>query len=122
MALKVLLVDDSAVMRKMITRTLRQAGIDLGEVLEASNGVEALEVLTGHVVDLILCDWNMPEMDGLTFLKEARKQYQTPVVMLTTESSQEKISEAMAAGANAYISKPFTPEKIGTSLSQVLGT
>ena len=63
-------------------------------------------------------DWN--EMDGITFLREARKQYPTPVVMLTTASS-ERISEALAAGANGYVAKPFTPEKIGSSLTQVLG-
>ena len=120
MPYRVLLVDDSAVMRKMVTRTLRQSGLQLSEVLEASNGLEALDVLTNEVVDLILCDWNMPEMDGITFLREARKQYQTPVVMLTTESSQEKVNEAMNAGANGYVSKPCTPEKIGDSLNAVL--
>ena len=95
-------------MRKMIRRSLRQAGIEVGEAFEASNGIEGLSQLEGNTVDLVLCDWNMPEMSGLQFLKEARKTNQTPVVMLTTESSPDRVSEAMNAGANGYITVSYT--------------
>ncbi|MFT7679000.1 MAG: two-component system chemotaxis response regulator CheY [Planctomycetota bacterium] len=121
MGWKVLIVDDSGVMRKMITRALRQTGIEFSEHHEAGNGVEALEVLKEHTVDLILCDWNMPEMDGITFLKEARKTYTTPVMMLSTEGTSDKVSEAMAAGAQAYVTKPFTPEKLKERITVVMG-
>lgn len=121
MATNVLLVDDSAVMRKMIRRSLRQAGIEVGEAYEAANGVEGLTQLTGNAVDIVLCDWNMPEMSGIEFLKEARKTLQTPIVMLTTESSPDRVSEAMAAGASGYITKPFTPEKLMETIGIVLG-
>lgn len=121
MAVKVLVVDDSSVMRKMITRSLRQTGLDLSVTDEAGNGLEGLEVLQGKEVDLILCDWNMPEMNGLEFIKEARKTYKTPIVMLTTESSQDKVVEAMEAGADGYVTKPFTPEKLGEKLGLILG-
>lgn len=120
MSLNVLLVDDSPVMRKMIMRSLRQAGVEVAETFEAGNGIEALASLAKETIDLILCDWNMPEMDGVTFLKEARKSCQTPIVMLTTESSDDRVSEALKAGANGYVTKPFTPEKLGETLSIVL--
>jgi len=120
MPLNVLLVDDSAVMRKMIIRSLRQAGIDVADALEASNGVEALASLEKRPVDLVLCDWNMPEMSGIEFLKEARKKHQTPIVMLTTESATDRVSEALTAGADGYITKPFTPDKLNETLSIVL--
>lgn len=121
MGWRVLIVDDSGVMRKMIARALRQTGLEFDENHEAGNGLEALEVLKEHTVDLILCDWNMPEMDGITFLKEARKTYTTPVMMLSTEGTADKVSEAMAAGAQAYVTKPFTPEKLKERITVVLG-
>ena len=120
MALKVLVVDDSGVMRKMITRSLRQTGLDLSVTDEAENGVQGLSVLGSKEIDLVLCDWNMPEMNGLEFIKEARKAYKTPIVMLTTESSREKVMEAMEAGADGYVTKPFTPDKLTEKLSLIL--
>ena len=115
--MRVLIVDDSSVMRKLVARALRQAGLTPGEVLEAGDGVEGLEVLADNSVDLILSDWNMPNMDGLTFVKELRKTVQTPVVIVTTEGGEAKVAEAMANGANGHIKKPFTPEM----LEQVIG-
>lgn len=113
MGLNVLLVDDSGVMRKLVSKALRAAGLDIASTAEAGNGQEGLDALKGGKFDVVLCDWNMPVMDGLTFVKEARTGSHTvPIVMLTTESGDDKVQAALDAGANAYITKPFTPEKL----------
>ncbi len=107
-------------MRKVIERALRQAGLELSEVLQASNGEEALQTLRdnqggGNALALILSDINMPVMDGLQFL-EARKQENlaqgVPVVMITTEGNEAFVMRAIAAGAQGYICKPFTAEQV----------
>jgi two-component system chemotaxis response regulator CheY len=117
---RALIIDDSAVMRKVIERALRQSGLDLTEVLQASNGEEALEILRGDAANpakirLIMSDINMPVMDGLQFL-EARRDQQlavgVPVVMITTEGSEPFVLRAIAAGAQGYICKPFTAEQV----------
>lgn len=113
--LQVLIVDDSSVMRKIVERSLRQAGLDPMVVFEAGSGVEALKVLAGQQVQLILSDINMPSMDGLEFLRELRAQNLAPgvpVVMITTESSEEHVKQAIVSGAQAYIRKPFTAEQV----------
>src|SRR5271169_6744503 len=107
--LKVLIVDDSSVMRKIVERALRQAGLDIGEVLEASNGAEGLAQAEKGALDMILSDINMPVMDGLEFLKnlantEAAKG--VPVVMITTEGSEARVVEALSNGDKAYQRKP----------------
>jgi two-component system chemotaxis response regulator CheY len=112
---RLLIVDDSAVMRKIIERTLRQVGLTLAKVLEASNGSEAIEVLKVHPVDLILSDISMPVMDGLEFLRQRKTQKLAegvPVVMITTEGSENHVLEALTAGANNYLRKPFTAEQM----------
>lgn len=119
-----LIVDDSSVMRKIVERALRQAGLALGEVLEASNGIEALGLLARKRVDLILSDINMPNMDGLEFLRQLRDQNlapDVPVVMITTESSEEHVRNAIAAGAQGYIRKPFTSEQVKDRILPLLG-
>ena len=113
--LKILIVDDSAVMRKIIERALRQAGLDLGEVREAGNGAEALVEVQKGSLDMTLSDINMPVMDGLEFLKTlptipAAKG--VPVIMITTEGSEARVFEALSAGAKGYLRKPFTPEQV----------
>lgn len=112
----VLIVDDSAVMRKIVERTLRQSGVPIASVLEAASGAQALELLKQQQrVDLVLTDINMPEMDGLEFLRLAREQNlapDTPFVMITTESSEERVMEAIGHGAQGYIRKPFTAEQV----------
>ena len=111
----VLIVDDSSVMRKIVERSLRQAGLDPMVVLEAGSGVEALKVLSSQPVQLILSDINMPSMDGLEFLRQMRAQNLAagvPVVMITTESSEEHVKQAILSGAQAYIRKPFTAEQV----------
>lgn len=117
--MRALIIDDSAVMRKVIERALRQAGLELSEVLQASNGEEALQTLRDNqssgALALILSDINMPVMDGLQFL-EARKQENlaqgVPVVMITTEGNESFVLRAIAAGAQGYICKPFTAEQV----------
>ncbi|HEV2446041.1 MAG TPA: response regulator [Candidatus Sulfopaludibacter sp.] len=112
---RALIVDDSSVMRKIVERSLRQAGLELLVVHEASTGIEGLEILKGQHVDLILTDINMPSMDGLEFVRQIRAQNLAggvPVVMITTESSEEHVKQAIQAGARGYIRKPFTAEQV----------
>ena len=112
---RTLIVDDSSVMRKIVERTLRQAGLSLTAVYEAGSGSEGLDVLKAKQVDLILSDINMPSMDGLEFLRQIRAQNLAPgvpVVMITTESSEEHVKQAILAGAQGYIRKPFTAEQV----------
>jgi two-component system chemotaxis response regulator CheY len=111
-------------MRKIIERSLRQAGLEIGEVLEASNGAEALMEVNKGSLDLILSDINMPAMDGLEFLKNLatlEPAKGVPVVMVTTEGSESRVVEALSVGAKGYIRKPFTPEQIKERVSPLLG-
>lgn len=118
--MRALIIDDSAVMRKVIERALRQAGLELTEVLQASNGEEALQALrdsqsSSSPVALILSDINMPVMDGLQFLENRQKEslaQGVPVVMITTEGNEAFVMRAIAAGAQGYICKPFTAEQV----------
>ena len=122
MALDVLIVDDSAAIRKILQRILLHTNVSLGTVLEAGNGVEALELLKSNKVGLILSDINMPKMDGLQLLGQlkANSDYRdVPVVMITTEGSQTKVMEAVTLGAAGYIRKPFTAEQIKEKLATI---
>jgi len=113
--MRVLIVDDSSVMRKIVARSLRQAGLNIAQVLEAGNGAEALVVLQQGKVDLVLCDINMPVMDGLEFVKQlsgVENAKGVPVVMITTEGSEDHVVQALSAGACGYIRKPFTPDQV----------
>ena len=121
---RVLIVDDSSVMRKIVERSLRQAGFTLGEVLEANNGVEALDLVRGNELDLILSDINMPIMDGLEFVRQLRSvgsAQGVPVVMITTEASETRVLEAISCGARGYIRKPFTPDQVKERIAPLLG-
>lgn len=111
----VLIVDDSSVMRKIVERALRQAGLNLTKVVEAGSGREGLEVLCQERVDLIVSDINMPNMDGLEFLRQIQSKSLAegvPVVMITTESGEDHVRDALAAGAQGYIRKPFTADQV----------
>lgn len=115
LGITVLIVDDSSVMRKIVERALRQAGLNLGRVVEAGSGREGLEALRQEKADLIVSDINMPNMDGLEFLRQIQSAglaRGAPVVMITTESGEEHVREALAAGAQGYIRKPFTPDQV----------
>ncbi len=112
---RALIVDDSSVMRKIVERSLRQAGLDALVVREAGTGMEGLDILRSEHVDLILTDINMPAMDGLEFVRQIKAQNLAagvPVVMITTESSEEHVKQAILAGARGYIRKPFTAEQV----------
>lgn len=120
MAKKILLVDDSASVRTVAGIALRGAGYD---VLEASNGQEGLGKLNGEKIHLIISDVNMPVMDGITFLKQvkAHPNYKfTPVIMLTTEAGEDKKQEGRAAGAKAWIVKPFQPNVMLDAVSKLI--
>ena len=122
---RALIVDDSSVMRKIVERALRQAGLESLVVYEAGSGTEGLDLLRGQRVDLILSDINMPSMDGLEFLRQIRLQdlaQGTPVVMITTESSEEHVRQAIQAGARGYIRKPFTAEQVKERVLPLVST
>ena len=114
--MKVMIVDDSAVMRKIVIKALTEAGHT--DIVEAADGKEALS--KAGDVDVIFTDWNMPVMDGLTFVKEFRKSSQIPVVMITTEGGQKEVLEAMKSGVTDYIVKPFTPSILVSKLESLL--
>ena len=112
---RILIVDDSSVMRKIVGRSLRQAGLEVLQILEASNGSEALSLARENSLDLILSDINMPLMDGLELVRQLRSieaTQHTPVIMITTEAGEGHVVRALALGASGYIRKPFTPEQI----------
>ena len=116
----ILTVDDSSTMRQMITFTLMGAGFD---VLEAGDGVEALEVATGKKLDLIITDVNMPRMDGITLVQRLRALPQfkfTPILVLTTESDASMKQKGKEAGATGWIVKPFIPEKLLDVVNKVI--
>jgi two-component system chemotaxis response regulator CheY len=116
--MKVLVVDDSSTMRRIIINTLKSAGYP--DVDEAGDGAEALGKVDG--VGLILTDWNMPVMDGLTFVKEVRgKGITTPIIMVTTEGAKNEVLEALKNGVNDYIVKPFTKPVMVEKITKVLG-
>lgn len=120
MAKTILIVDDSTTLRQVVSIALKGAGYD---VLEASDGKDALDKLTGQKVHLIISDVNMPNMDGITFVSEMKKlpAYKfTPVIMLTTEAGEDKKSAGQAAGAKAWVIKPFKPEQMLDAVSKLI--
>ena len=122
MAKNILIVDDSAMMRKIITKNIKACGWDVN-IVEASDGKEGFEVFMKGGLDLILSDWNMPNLDGLGMVKAIREkdpQKTIPIVMITTEGSADKVKEAVVAGANNYLAKPFTEEKFRDKLNAYL--
>ncbi len=124
MALNILIVDDSSLTRKAIKRIIDMLGIDVSQILEAENGTEALKILSETKVDLVLADLNMPEMGGIEMIyhmrgNEATKD--TPVVVVSTESSTTRIEGLLANGAKAYLHKPFTPEQFKEVITQTVG-
>lgn len=123
MGKSVLIVDDSNTMRKIVSRSLRQAGIDFDPILEAADGQEALNVLAENKVDIVLSDINMPNMNGLEFLKAKSEDdaiKDIPVVMISTETGEDIIGEAKSFGAKGAIKKPFTPDLINDTLGPLL--
>lgn len=123
MGRSLLIVDDSATMRKIIMRTVRMSGLDFERTEEAGSGVEALQKLEAGPVDVVLCDINMPEMNGTEMVKKARQLPNcsgTKIVMVSTESAQDLIDQVISDGADGYITKPFTPERFQEKLTPLL--
>jgi two-component system chemotaxis response regulator CheY len=120
MSKTVLIVDDSASLRQVVSLSLKGAGYD---VIEACDGRDALGKLGGQKVHLIISDVNMPNMDGITFVREAKKNASykfTPVIMLTTEATEEKKRLGQEAGARAWVVKPFQPAQMLAAVSKLL--
>ncbi len=120
--MKILIVDDSRVMRQIVTRTLRQAGFDGHELIEATNGKELFDIATTAEPELVLSDWNMPEMTGVEALRSLRLAgIDVPFGFVTSESTPEMRRAAEAAGALFFITKPFTAEAFRDALAPILG-
>ena len=120
MSKTILIVDDSASIRQVVSITLKGAGYD---VIEGCDGKDALSKLDGRKIHLIVSDVNMPNMDGITFVKEVKKlaNYKfTPIIMLTTESQESKKAEGQAAGAKAWVVKPFQPAQMLAAVSKLI--
>ncbi len=121
----ILVVDDSAAIRKILQRVLRQTGMSIRTIHEAGDGQEAIEKLKANRIDLVLTDINMPKMDGLQFLaamKSSADHRHIPVVMITTEGGETKVAEAVRLGAAGYVRKPFTADQIKEKLAGFLET
>ncbi len=121
MSIKVLVVDDSSTMRRIISRILQK--MDITEIFQASDGVDALNLLSSNSVDLILLDWNMPRMNGLGLVKNLRENSEfnsTSIIMVTTEAERSSVVEAVKAGANNYLAKPFTPDALIIKIKETL--
>jgi len=119
--MKILCADDSPTMRRIVINSLKRIGY--AEIIEAGNGLEAIDMLKAEGADFIITDWNMPEMNGLDFVKVVRDTdawKQIPILMVTTRSVQGDVIEAMKAGVNSYIVKPFTPPVLKEKIESVL--
>jgi two-component system chemotaxis response regulator CheY len=118
--MKIMVVDDSSIMRRIISSNLKTAGFN--DIIEAGNGAEAINNIDG--VELVLTDWNMPIMDGLTLVKEIRKRGElssVPIIMITTEGAKSEVVEALKQGVTNYIVKPFTPEILVEKVKATIG-
>jgi two-component system chemotaxis response regulator CheY len=117
--MRIMLIDDSKTMRNIQKNILTQLGYE--ELEEACDGQDALSKLAAFNPELILVDWNMPNMDGLTFVKTIRQQgSKTPMIMVTTEAEKVRVIEAIRAGVNNYVVKPFTPEQLGARVKETM--
>jgi len=117
--MKILLIDDSKTMRNIQKSVLAQLGHT--QIEEACDGQDALSKVGAFQPDLILVDWNMPNMDGLTFVKTYRNSNKvTPLIMVTTESEKSRVIEAIKAGVNNYVVKPFTPDLLSQRINETL--
>jgi two-component system chemotaxis response regulator CheY len=123
--MRVLIVDDSPAMRVFIRRVLELTGLDLESVTEAGNGREALTILQSESIDLVLCDINMPEMNGeqmLTVLKQDGISTDACIVIVSTDGTSKRVDRMLELGARGYLTKPFSPETMRDTLERALGT
>lgn len=124
MTYKMLIVDDSLPMRAIIIRTIKASGFTETEFLQAADGEEALKLLVNEWVDLVITDYNMPDMNGMELIQRMKKDdilQAIPVLVVTTEGSREKVEAFIHEGAAGYVKKPFTPETIRFELTKILG-
>jgi two-component system chemotaxis response regulator CheY len=124
MAFNVLIVDDSSSMRAVIKKVIKVSGFNIGCYWEAGDGNEALKILRNEWVDLVLSDINMPNMSGLELIRKMKEDdtlSNIPVIMVTTEGSNDKVNTAKDLGASGYIKKPFLPEEIRMTLCEIMG-
>jgi len=120
--MRILIVDDSSTMRKIVLRSIRKSGVKVTEILEAQNGKEALDIICSSQVDLIFTDINMPEMNGLELIKELKSSPNTssiPIIIISTEGTDDVISEAKQLGVDSFIRKPFTPETVKAEVEKI---
>jgi two-component system chemotaxis response regulator CheY len=120
--MKIMVVDDSSVMRKIVIRTIGETKFAGGPIVEAGDGAEALKKFDSEKPDWVFCDWNMPNMNGIDFVKQARQlktKKHVPIVMVTTEGTMGKMEEALNEGVDSYIVKPFTGEQLERVMSKV---
>jgi len=125
MSYRILIVDDSPAMRSFVRRVIHLSGVDVEEFREASNGARALDILREHPVDLVLTDVNMPEVDGEQFLERLAEDDRLkgiPVIVISTDATQNRISRLIKLGARGYLAKPFLPEVLRAQLEGVLET
>lgn len=123
MGINILVVDDSKIIRGVISKTLHLSNIEIGTIYEAGNGKEALEILKNNWVDLILTDINMPEMNGVELIDEISKDEvlrTIPIAIISTEGSQLRVEELKSKGVKAYLRKPFTPESLKNMIVDLL--
>ncbi len=123
MNIKVMVVDDSSTMRRIIINVLIQLGVPQENIADAPDGLDALGKLKSNTYDLILTDWNMPKMDGLHLVQNLRhlpKYKNTPILMITTEGGKSEVIEALKSGINNYIVKPFSPETLKAKIEPIL--
>jgi two-component system chemotaxis response regulator CheY len=119
--MKFLVVDDSSTMRRILINTLSKLGYR--DVVEAANGREGIDRLAAHQIDVIITDWNMPEMTGIEFIRSVRsseKHTKLPVLMVTTNAAKDDIVEALRSGVTNYVVKPFTPDTMREKIEAVL--
>lgn len=123
MSFRFLIVDDSSIVRKSLKKTIAMAGINVNEIKEAENGLQALQQVKNSWIDLIFLDINMPVMNGIEFMQELRADDEhktTPVIIISTEGSKERIEQLNDLGVRAYLRKPLTPELLVNTLNSIL--
>jgi two-component system chemotaxis response regulator CheY len=123
MSYRILVVDDSTVSRRMVCRAVVMSGLDVSEILEASNGLEALDLLGKSWVDIVLADINMPVMNGAEMVREMAKRdfmQVTPVIIISSEKSEKRMEEMLGLGVRTYLGKPFRPEQIKQVVGDIL--
>ncbi len=124
MAYNILVVDDSSITRRVVKRVLSLTGLDVGEIYEAQDGIEALEILGDQWVDLVFTDLNMPRMGGIELIGKMAEDHRiesTPVIVVTSDRDELRLAELKAKGVSACINKPFRPEVLRDVVKQVLG-